>query len=40
MFIRLYELARQQNSEVLRDFCADVLRLYERYGINDHIKWK
>lgn len=22
------------------DFCRDVLKIYERYGINDHIVWE
>lgn len=37
MFIRLYELAKSENDEMLKNFCADVLGVYEEYGINGHI---
>ena len=40
MFIRLYELAKNENNEELRKFCADVLETYEKYNINGHIVWK
>lgn len=40
MFIRLYELAKSENNEKLKKFCADVLETYEKYNINGHIVWK
>ena len=40
MFIRLYELAKASNDDKLRKFCEDVLNVYEKNGINDHIVWK
>ncbi|MGH7885364.1 MAG: HNH endonuclease [Thermodesulfobacteriota bacterium] len=40
MFIRLYELAKKEKNNTLRDFCADVLQTYEYYDMNGHIEWK
>ena len=40
MFIRLYELAKNEGNEELKKFCTDVLETYERYNINGHIVWK
>lgn len=40
MFIRLYELAKNENNEELIQFCADVLETYEKHGINGHIVWE
>lgn len=40
MFIRLYEIAKKQGDEKVASFCEDVLRLYEKHNINDHIKWE
>jgi 5-methylcytosine-specific restriction endonuclease McrA len=40
MFIRLYELAKKERNQELKEFCADVLETYERHNINDHIVWK
>jgi len=40
MFIRLYELAKTEGNNDLKEFCADVLETYEKYGINGHIIWK
>lgn len=39
MFIRLYELAKKENNDELKEFCADILETYEKYSINDHIIW-
>lgn len=39
MFIRLYDLAKKEKDEQLKDFCADVLRTYEKHDINGHINW-
>ena len=40
MFIRLYELSKKKGDEELKDFCANILKVYEEHGINSHIKWK
>ncbi|MBI5072654.1 HNH endonuclease [Candidatus Woesearchaeota archaeon] len=40
MFIRLYELARNNNDKELIKFCEDVLQVYEKNNINGHIVWK
>lgn len=40
MFIRLYELAKSEDNDELKKFCADILETYEKYNINGHIIWK
>lgn len=40
MFIRLYELAKSESNEELKEFCTDVLETYEKYNINGHIIWE
>lgn len=40
MFIRLYELAKNNNDKELIKFCEDVLQVYEKNNINGHIVWK
>lgn len=40
MFIRLYELAKEEGSDELLKFCREVLEVYERNKINSHILWK
>jgi len=40
MFIRLYELAKSEKNKELTDFCADVLKDYEKHNINCHIIWE
>ena len=40
MFIRLYELAKNEGNKELQSFCADVLQTYEDHNINGHIVWK
>ena len=39
MFIRLYELAKGENNDELKKFCAEVLETYEKHGVNGHIVW-
>jgi hypothetical protein len=39
MFIRLYELAKSQDDEDLMKFCAEILDVFEKNGINGHIEW-
>jgi len=40
MFIRLYDLAKNENNKELMKFCADILETYEKYDINGHIVWE
>jgi hypothetical protein len=40
MFIHLYELTKIQGERTLNDFSADILKVFEKYGINGHIDWK
>lgn len=40
MFIRLYELAKNEKNKELEKFCAEILETYEKYNINSHIKWE
>ncbi|MGL4347388.1 MAG: HNH endonuclease [Chitinophagaceae bacterium] len=40
MFIRLYELAKNQGDSNLQKFCIEILEVYERNNINGHIEWK
>ena len=40
MFIRLYELAKIENDELLINFTRDILAVFEKYNINGHIEWK
>jgi hypothetical protein len=40
MFIRLNDLAKQQNDKRMIDFCEDILETFEKHGINGHIEWK
>lgn len=39
LFIRLYELAKSQDDKALMNFCAEILEVFEKNGINDHIEW-
>ena len=39
-FIRHYDLARSKGMVEIADFCAEVIKLYEKFGIDDHINWK
>jgi len=40
MFIRLYELAKEENNQELLEFSKQILEVYERNKINCHIEWK
>lgn len=40
MFIRMYKIARKEKNKEILDFCSDLLRVYEKYKVNGHIKWK
>ena len=39
MFIRLHELSVEEGNSELEAFCAEILQLYGKHGINDHIQW-
>lgn len=40
MFIRLYELAKNENNQDLIEFCTQILEVFEKNNINGHIVWK
>ncbi len=40
MFIRLYELASELGDEQTKLFCEEILQVFEKHGVNDHIEWK
>src|SRR3989344_2297355 len=40
MFIRLYELAKNNNDKELMKFCEDILQVYEKNNVSGHIVWK
>lgn len=40
MFIHLYELTKVKGKTKLNKFSADVLKVFEKYGINGHIEWE
>ena len=40
MFIRLYELSESVGDQGMRDFCRNVLEVFEEHNMNDHVKWK
>lgn len=39
MFIRLQELSAEIGDEKILEFCEEVLKVYDRLGINGHIEW-
>ncbi len=39
-FIRLYDAAKANNDKEMQSFCAQVLEVYEKNGVNGHIEWK
>lgn len=39
MFIRYYDLAKSDQNLKLMEFCRDVLAVYTKHNMNDHIKW-
>ncbi len=39
-FIRLYDAAKANNDKEMTSFCAQVLEVYEKNGVNGHIEWK
>lgn len=40
MFIHLYELSEHLKNNKIKNFCQDILVVYEKYDINGHIIWK
>lgn len=39
LFIHLYEIAKKVGDTEMINFCEEVLLVYEKYQINDHIEW-
>jgi predicted restriction endonuclease len=39
MFIRLYELAKQEGDRKLESFIKEILEVYKKHDINGHITW-
>ena len=40
MFIRLYELSESRGDHEMRIFCRNILEVFEKHNMNDHVKWK
>src|SRR4030066_385289 len=40
MFVRMYKMARKEKNKEILDFCKDLLKVYEKYKVNGHIKWE
>ena len=40
MFIHLYELTKIKGEKTLNKFSADILKVFEKHGINGHIEWE
>jgi len=40
MFIHLYELSNYLKENKLKNFCQDILAVYEKYDMNGHIVWE
>jgi predicted restriction endonuclease len=39
-FIRLYDAAKANNDKEMTSFCAQILEVYEKNGVNGHIEWR
>lgn len=39
MFIRLYELSKEKGNKPYKDFCKDILTVFDKHNINGHIEW-
>ncbi len=37
MFIRLYELSKKEKNKSIKNFCIDILKVFEKHNINGHI---
>jgi len=40
MFIHLYELAKSLEDKETMRFYEEILEIFEKHHINDHIEWK
>lgn len=40
MFIHLCELSDSVGEHEMRDFCRNILKVFEEHNMNDHVKWK
>ena len=39
LFIRLYKRAQESESNAIKEFCIDILRVYEAHDMDSHIPW-
>jgi pimeloyl-ACP methyl ester carboxylesterase len=39
MFIHLYELSKKKGEKTLFEFSKEILKIFEKFGINGHIEW-
>lgn len=40
MFTHLSELSESVGDREMRDFCRNILKVFEEHNINDHVEWK
>ena len=40
MFVNLYKFAKKEGNEEVKEFCEDLLNVFEKHNINGHIEWK
>ena len=40
MFIHLHKLAKATDDKKVKNFCGDILKVFEMHDINGHIKWE
>ena len=39
LFVKWYKRAKDMENQVMIDFCNDILKVYEKHKIDDHINW-
>jgi 5-methylcytosine-specific restriction endonuclease McrA len=39
-FIRLYEVAKKNDDKAMKDFCTQILEVYEKNNVNCQIVWE
>ena len=40
LFVTMYNTAKKTGDSDTMDFCADVLEVFEKHNMDDHIIWK
>lgn len=40
LFVNFYNQSASSGDEELTTFCREILSVYDKYGINEHIEWK